>query len=59
MTAGLLGSDVYDRLGAYISKLLEKFFCKLIVDRHINNSIKICVIIFSTTFTIGVNCNGI
>ena len=58
MTAGLLGSDVYDRLGAYISiKLLEKFSHKSVVDRHINNSNKICLnnnLTPTNTFTIGI-----
>ena len=56
ITAGLLGSDVYDRLGAHISiKLLEKFSHKSVVDRHIDNSNKVCVdnnLTPTNTFTI-------
>ena len=58
ITAGLLGSDVFDRLGSYISiKLLEKFSHKYVVDRHIDNSNKICAenaLVPTNTFTIGI-----
>ena len=58
ITAGLLGSDVFDRLGAYISiKLLGQFSHKSVVDRHIDNSNEICSnnnLTPTNTFTIGI-----
>ena len=58
ITAGLLGSDIFDRLGAYLSiRLLEKFSHNSVVDRHIGNSNEICAknnLIPTNTFTIGI-----
>jgi hypothetical protein len=43
ITAGLIGSDVYDRLGAYISiELLNKFSHDWLIDRYRDKSVEFC-----------------
>jgi hypothetical protein len=58
ITAGLIGSDVYDRLGAYISiELLNQFPHDWLIDRYKNHSKKICIennLVPTKTFTIGI-----
>ena len=58
ITAGLIGSDVFDRLSAYLSiKLLEKFPHNSFVDRYINKSLELCEqqeLIPTNTLSIGI-----
>jgi hypothetical protein len=43
ITAGLIGSDIFDRLGAYISiKLLNRFSHAWLIEKYNDTAIKIC-----------------